>query len=118
MKSVKSLLGQMFFTRKPLPQINIDELKANITMNLIDNNYHQFCFEFEQLVRIAATCENARDYVFKLHNEITGGATSRILGSTNMPLQYLKVTETNFRRYQEDPELNISSALSEYSQTT
>lgn len=105
MKDIKTLLSHVFFKspKNPSNDLNIKSLVLKVKMNLAKKDYEAFCKAFDRLVSVAENNEDAREYVIRLHNKITQGATARILGE-GLELKHLKVSESNFRRFQESAE--------------
>ena len=68
-------------------------------MRLYKRNYAEFSEAFDVLAKLAANNCQIRNYLYRLHNKVTNGATSRIFNERELPLEYLKISPINYERY-------------------
>lgn len=68
-------------------------------MRLYKKNYAEFSEAFDVLAKLAANNSEIRSYLYRLHNKVTNGATSRIFNEKELPLEHLKISSINYERY-------------------
>ena len=111
--SFKTYLGKLFFTPGSSPQVNSQELKEKVIMNLSNGQYEEFCQAFSELVNLAQRDPEARNYVFQLHNKITNGAAERIFKDIGgITLDNLRISKENFHRFISQQDIELLQTIS------